>query len=105
MATWDALCRLDPDGDRYDAVAQLMPNCPMRTAADVAASYEAFRLAGADAQISVCRYGWLNPWWAMRLDQGGVLAPMFEDRLVERSQDQPELVCPTGASGGPGRPC
>ena len=97
MATWDALRRLDPDGDRYDAVAQLMPNCPMRTAADVAASYEAFRLAGADAQISVCRYGWLNPWWAMRLDEGGVLAPMFEDRLVERSQDQPELVCPTGA--------
>jgi N-acylneuraminate cytidylyltransferase len=97
MATWDALRRLDPDGTRFDAVAQLMPNCPMRTAADLAASYEAFRAGGADAQISVCRYGWLNPWWAMRLAEGGVLTPVLEERLAERSQDQPDLVCPTGA--------
>ena len=97
MATWDALRRLDPDGTRYDAVAQLMPNCPLRGAADVVASHEAFHAGGADAQISVCRYGWLNPWWAMRLVEGDVLAPMLEERVAERSQDQPDLVCPTGA--------
>src|SRR5580698_5131234 len=34
-ATADALLRLDPAGDRFDSVAQLMPNCPLRTAADV----------------------------------------------------------------------
>jgi N-acylneuraminate cytidylyltransferase len=97
MATWDTLRRLDPDGTRYDAVAQLMPNCPMRTAADVVGSYEAFCAGDADAQISVCRFGWLNPWWAMRLGEGGVLTPMLVERVAERSQDQPDLVCPTGA--------
>ena len=97
MATWDALRRLDPDGTRYDAVAQLMPNCPLRGAADVVASHEAFHAGGADAQISVCRYGWLNPWWAMRFVEGDVLVPMLEERVAERSQDQPDLVCPTGA--------
>ena len=96
-ATCDALRRLDPDGTRYDAVAQLMANCPLRTADDVRASYAAFQASGADVQLSVCRYGWLNPWWAMRLGDDGALEPIMGERLAERSQDQPELVCPSGA--------
>lgn len=95
--TVDALERLDPAGERYAAVAQLMPNCPLRTSADVRASLEQFAGSGADVQLSVCRYGWLNPWWAMSLGPQGVLAPLFAERLADRSQDQPELYCPSGA--------
>lgn len=96
-ATVDALERLDRDGRAYGAVAQLMPNCPLRTAEDVRASYAAFAAGAAPTQLSVTEFGWLNPWWAMRLGGGGQLEPLFPDQATSRSQDLPELVCVTGA--------
>ena len=95
--TVDALSLLDPDGDRYEAVAQLMPNCPLRKAADVIDSYRQFETTGAESQISVVRYGWQNPWWAMLRDERNRLEPVFREKSVARSQDLPELFCPTGA--------
>lgn len=96
-ATADALDRLDPDGAIFSDVAQLMANCPLRTAADVRASQDAFRAADAPAQISVTSYGWQNPWWALTRDAVGRIQPIFADRLQQRSQDLPQLFCPTGA--------
>lgn len=93
----DALQRLDPDGSRFDVVAQLLPNCPLRTADDVRASQRAFEAGSSPAQLSVTRYGWLNPWWAMRRGDDGRLSPLFPDEMSSRSQDLPLLVCPTGA--------
>lgn len=95
--TLDALRRLDPGGERFASVAQLMPNCPLRTGEDVRSSCAAFESGDSPAQISVCRYGWFNPWWAMALGEGAVVEPLFAERLADRSQDQPELYCPTGA--------
>jgi N-acylneuraminate cytidylyltransferase len=97
LATLDALDRLDPDGSLHPTVCQMMPNCPLRTAEDVRESAAAFRQSGAPAQISVVRYDWRNPWWAMRRAADGRLEPLFEARVTERSQDLPELFCPTGA--------
>jgi N-acylneuraminate cytidylyltransferase len=96
-ATLDTLERLDPDGSIYSCVAQLMANCPLRTAANVVDSYHQFQQTGAASQISVTRYGWLNPWWAMSCSQSRRLAPLFPARACERSQDLPRLFCPTGA--------
>jgi len=96
-ATADALRWLDPGGDRYPLVCQLMPTCPLRPAAAITASYQQFTASGARAQISVVRYGWQNPWWALRLGDRHALEPLFADRLRERSQDLPELYCPSGA--------
>ena len=95
--TADALLRLDPIGDKFDAVAQLMPNCPLRTATDITDSYQQFETTGADSQLSVVRYGWQNPWWAMRQNEGHELEPVFKEQITKRSQDLPELFCPTGA--------
>jgi CMP-N-acetylneuraminic acid synthetase len=95
-ATVDALLRLDSVGDKFDAVAQLMPNCPLRTAADVSDSFRQFEKIGAESQISVVRYGWQNPWWAMRRNERHELEPVFKE-MTARSQDLPELFCPTGA--------
>jgi pseudaminic acid cytidylyltransferase len=95
--TADMLCRLDPIGDKFDSVAQLMPNCPLRTANDVSDSYKQFEESGAESQISVVRYGWQNPWWAMRRNERHELEPVFKEQMTARSQDQPELFCPTGA--------
>lgn len=93
-ATADALDRL---GDGIEAVAQLMPNCPLRTADDVRASHAAFVESGSDSQISVTRFGWQNPWWAAELDEHRRLVPRFPEMALVRSQDLPALFCPTGA--------
>jgi N-acylneuraminate cytidylyltransferase len=97
VATADALERLDPDGTQYQSVAQLMANCPLRTAEDLVSSYKQFYETAAVAQISVVRYGWQNPWWAMKRADNFVLDPLFPGEMSARSQDLPELFCPTGA--------
>jgi pseudaminic acid cytidylyltransferase len=96
-ATVDALERLDPAGEMFGCVCQLMPNCPLRTARDVADSYKQFLETGAESQISVVRYGWQNPWWAMRRNEKFQLEPIFGEYMTSRSQDLPKVFCPTGA--------
>jgi N-acylneuraminate cytidylyltransferase len=96
-ATIDALRRLDPAQNEYGHVCQLMPNCPFRTADDIVDSRGQFLSTGADSQLSVVRYGWQNPWWAMRREETFALVPLFEEALTQRSQDLPELFCLTGA--------
>ena len=96
-ATVDALKRLDPAGDTFAHVCQLMPNCPLRTDQDVLDGHRQFVRTGADSQLSVVRYGWQNPWWAMRRDENFALQPLFEESMTKRGQDLPELFCPTGA--------
>ena len=94
--TLDALTRVDP-AHQTAAVAQLLPNCPLRTADDIRASWTAFQETGAAVQLSVARFGWQTPWWASTVANDNVLWPLFADRMTERSQDLPPLVCPTGA--------
>ena len=97
MVTSDVLIRLDPHGDIFTSVAQLLPNCPLRDAADVRDSFQQFRSSGAQAQLSIARYGWQPPWWAMRRTAEMALVPLFPQEIVQRSQDLPALFCPTGA--------
>jgi pseudaminic acid cytidylyltransferase len=97
LVTLDALERLDPDGTKYRHIAQVMPNCPLRTAEDIRESYRQFIAAEADSQISVTRFGWLNPWWAMTRNEKCELSPIFPEQIGKRSQDLPEAFCPTGA--------
>lgn len=96
-ATVDMLMRVDPEGTRYHQVCQLMANCPLRDARDVIRSHRQFTDTATRAQISVMRFGWQNPWWSMRRDEQMVLEPLFPDAMKARSQDLPELFCPTGA--------
>jgi pseudaminic acid cytidylyltransferase len=97
VATIDALNRLDPRGQEYWCVAQLMPTCPLRTEADIRASYSQFVETTADSQLSVTRFGWQNPWWAMRRNGTFTLKPLFKEEVTARSQDLQDLFCPTGA--------
>ncbi|MBN2288955.1 MAG: acylneuraminate cytidylyltransferase family protein [Candidatus Glassbacteria bacterium] len=97
LATLDALENLDPGVGLYDYVVQLMVNCPLRNAQDIRDSFRNFIESNADSQISVTDYGWLNPWWAMKKDEQDRLEPVFTHQLKKRSQELPELYCPTGA--------
>jgi N-acylneuraminate cytidylyltransferase len=95
--TADALMHLDPTGESFTSVAQLMANCPLRTAADVIDSFRQFQATDCESQISVVLYGWQNPWWAMLRNERQQLEPLFKGQMAARSQDLPQLFCPTGA--------
>lgn len=99
MATVDSLIQMEQHKQiHYDVVVQLMPNCPCRTADDIVNSYDNFLNSSAGFQISVFRFGWMNPWWAMGLDDKTMRPkPLFPEALKKRSQDLGELYCPTGA--------
>lgn len=82
---------------KYDIVAQLMPNCPLRGSKEIIDACNNFINTNAESQLSCFAFGWMNPWWAHKLENNGKPVPMFEEALKKRSQDLEELYCPTGA--------
>jgi len=97
IATLSALRQAEDYYDEnYNVVAQLMPNCPLRNARIVEGMVESFLNTDSRSMLSHTRYGWLSPWWACRSENNSV-KPLFPEELKKRSQDLPELYCPTGA--------
>jgi len=84
-------------GEQFDVVSQLMANCPLRDANDITAAIQNFINQGAESQICSFRFGWMNPWWAAKLDLQGNPEYLFPKARVARSQDLPPLYCPSGA--------
>ena len=84
-------------GETYDIVIQLMANCPLRNSKDIVNAYQNFLSIGSDSQISCFKFGWMNPWWAVTLDDTKHPLPLFPEKAGKRSQDLPPLYCPTGA--------
>jgi len=84
-------------GERYEFVSQLMANCPLRSSSDINDAVGNFLSRGADFQISCFRFGWMNPWWATQLDGQQRSNFLFPEARAARSQDLPELYCPSGA--------
>ncbi len=97
LVTLDMLESLDPTHKKFDSIAQLMPICPLRDSMDIMNSFSQFIRSKTESQISLTRYNWLNPWWAMTKNKNNIVSPIFEEQLKKRSQDLPELFCPTGA--------
>lgn len=84
-------------GEQYDVVSQLMANCPLRDAKDIKATVQNFMDQGAESQISCFRFGWMNPWWAAKINQQNVPEYLFPKARSSRSQDLPPLYCLSGA--------
>ena len=82
---------------RFDSIALLMANCPLRDVSDVVKHVEIFDSSETNFQISAFEYGFSNPWWACRLDEQMIPSPLFPEALKARSQDLDRLYCPTGA--------
>ncbi len=84
--------------EEYENVVQLFAVCPLRNAQDIIDSYRNFQEKNAEYQISVFRYGWMNPWWAMSKRNDGTFEfAFFKHAEKKRSQDLDVLYCPTGA--------
>jgi CMP-N-acetylneuraminic acid synthetase len=79
-----------------DAFCQLMPNCPLRRAADIRAHWEAFSSGDRRFQISVVPYRVVYPQWALAAAADRTGSWYYGENLGP-SQALPELFCPTGA--------
>ena len=84
-------------GKSFTTVTQLMANCPLRDQNDIRNSFSAFIDAGRSSQISCFKFGWMNPWWALQKGADDHFEQLFPDAMTKRSQDLPDLYCPTGA--------
>ncbi len=82
---------------KFSIVTQLMANCPLRDKEDIIRSHNSFRDKNAPSQISCFKFGWMMPWWALKINEDGTAERLFPDALKKRSQDLPDLYCPTGA--------
>lgn len=88
------------NGKEYQTVVQLMANCPLRTTGTITAQLEQFEKQKEKCSLfSGTEYGMFNPWWAHLKDEKGKYKKLLDNynRNV-RSQDLPELICPTGAT-------
>jgi CMP-N-acetylneuraminic acid synthetase len=98
LATIGTLKQLQEEHDRkYEDVVQLMANCPLRTSTNIIDAVENFNLRKAKSQISCFKFGWMNPWWAVKLNEESCPESLYPEATQERSQDLPNLYCPTGA--------
>lgn len=74
----------------------LMPNCPLRDAEDIRASWAAFRDGGGGFQITVYAYPMFNPFWTLEVADG-LLKPVWPDLFASGQQHPREVVLPSGA--------
>ena len=96
-ATLAALCQAEEYfEEKFDNVVQLMANCPLKTSENVKAIFDHHLKNDNNFTLSVFKFGWMNPWWALKVDQMGNGEKLFSDAFI-RSQDLPDLYCPTGA--------
>jgi len=96
-ATLRTIIQLEEKGEHYDDVMQLFAVCPLRNSNDITESYKFFTEQNAPFVLSCYKYAWMNPWWAMKLNDKFESKWIFEEAKTTRSQDLPELVSPTGA--------
>jgi len=95
-ATIETLKQLEEQGDFFDDVVQLFAVCPLRNANDIKNAYQFYKNSKRPFVVSCFKYTWMNPWWAISLNKDKEATWIFEDSK-KRSQDLPELFCPTGA--------
>ncbi len=80
----------------FENLCLLMPNCPLRTEEDVAASYQQFIDSGSNCLMSVTPYLWLYPFWVLQ-ERDGKLLPFFKEFFVDSKSLPQNIFCPSGA--------
>jgi len=83
--------------ERFEYVAMAMANCPIRNADVIKKAYSNFLEKSYESQISCFKFGYMNPWWALKLNENGIGTRIMDIPVNVRSQDLESLYCPTGA--------
>lgn len=83
--------------EKYDYIAQLMANCPIRDKDDIINTYDNFVKNNYDSQLTCFKFGFMNPWWAFKMNKDYSATRLIEQDINIRSQDLEDLYCPTGA--------
>lgn len=83
--------------EQFNIIALAMANCPIRNYNDIINGYENFVSNGYESQISCFKYGYMKPWWAIKLDKNHKGTYLHPEIINKRSQNLEELFCPTGA--------
>jgi len=83
--------------EEYENVTLLMANCPLRNAQCIRDAFDYFVHKDHEFQISCFKFGWMNPWWAAELGDSLVPTSIFPGKINQKSQNLPDLHCPTGA--------
>jgi CMP-N-acetylneuraminic acid synthetase len=95
-ATITTLKQLEEAGEFFDDVVQLFAVCPLRNTQDILDAYAFYSKSSRPFALSCFKYVWMNPWWMISLNEEKEGTWINKDSL-KRSQDLPEVVCPTGA--------
>lgn len=82
--------------EKYDIVVQLMANAPLRNENDIIEHVKHFKDNNNTFQISSFKFGWMNPWWAVKINKEETPEWIHPEAMKSRSQDLPDLYCPTG---------
>ena len=82
--------------EEYETVVQLMPNCPLRSKNTIQDFLNEFHKKEYNFLISCFRFGWMNPWWAIKKENEKHTF-LFPEAIKKRSQDLDSLWCPTGS--------
>lgn len=100
-ATLSALKQLrNFNGQAYEIVTQLMPNCPLRSSKNIIDQQEVFENSTTkNSLLSGFNYGMFNPWWAHIKNDDNTYKKVFSEfSFTKRSQDLEPLICPSGAT-------
>lgn len=101
QATSAALYQMEKYSDReYNTVVQLMANCPLRSSESISEQVHIFETNKIrNSLLTGFKYGMFNPWWAYKKGDSGRYERIFKNLEVNiRSQDLPDLICPSGAT-------
>ena len=67
--------------ESYDYVVQLMANCPLRGSQSICSSMDRFLKNHSHFSISAFKFGWMNPWWAAKIDSQGKPNLLFPEAI------------------------
>jgi len=81
----------------FNTIVQLMPNCPLRNYQHIKSAVMYYESNDIEFLVSCFAFGWMNPWWAVKLDENSVPQKIFPETYNSRSQDLERLFCPSGA--------
>ena len=83
--------------EHFDVVASIQPTCPLIRAKTMHVVYNAFVSQEAETMVSCFPFAYGNPWWSMSLRDDATADFVLSSPSRSRSQDKPQLYCPTGA--------